>query len=128
MAFRARSIGKTSLFKGESSGENAFTLVIGDNGCGKTQLLLDICNYYQMMYGNLLSSESADISVIRRDYFNQNFKWEAIEKAFGHSVPQKLICASTSQFEKFAENWKLKNDFVQGGYYALRDPLITSPK
>ncbi|MDA0098413.1 ATP-binding protein [Vibrio sp. ART SEL2] len=118
MAFRARIIGDTSLFKGESSAENAFTIVIGDNGCGKTQLLLDICNYYQMLFGELLGSKSADIRVIRRDYFKQDFKWGAIEKAFEHQIPQKLICASTSQFEKFAENWKLKNDFVQGGYYA----------
>ncbi|CAH0536850.1 hypothetical protein VMF7928_00741 [Vibrio marisflavi CECT 7928] len=118
MAFRARTIGNTSLYKGENSAENAFTLVIGDNGCGKTQLLLDICNYYQMLYGELLNSESADISIIRREYFNQNYKWGAIEKAFGQQVPQKLICASTSQFEKFNENWRLKNDFVQGGYYA----------
>jgi len=118
MAFRARTIGNTSLFEGKSSAENAFTLVIGDNGCGKTQLLLDICNYYQMLYGELLKSESADIRVLRRDYFSQNFKWDVVEKVFGYQIPQKLICASTSQFEKFVENWKLKNDFVQGGYYA----------
>ncbi|HHC7201438.1 TPA: hypothetical protein ACN4AY_004368 [Vibrio parahaemolyticus] len=118
MAFRARTIGDTSLFNGENSAENAFTIVIGDNGCGKTQLLIDICNYYQMLFGELLNSKSADIRVIRRDYFKQDFKWGAIEKAFEHQIPQKLICASTSQFEKFAENWRLKNDFVQGGYYA----------
>ncbi|HCH1718655.1 TPA: ATP-binding protein [Vibrio parahaemolyticus] len=117
MAFRARTIGDTSLFNGENSAENAFTIVIGDNGCGKTQLLIDICNYYQMLFGELLNSKSADIRVIRRDYFKQDFKWGAIEKAFEHQIPQKLICASTSQFEKFAENWRLKNDFVQGGYY-----------
>lgn len=118
MAFRARTIGDTSLFNGQNSAENAFTIVIGDNGCGKTQLLIDICNYYQMLFGELLNSKSADIRVIRRDYFKQDFKWGAIEKAFEHQIPQKLICASTSQFEKFAENWRLKNDFVQGGYYA----------
>ncbi|WP_394201582.1 AAA family ATPase [Shewanella waksmanii] len=118
MAFRARKIGNTSLFEGKSSAENAFTLVIGDNGCGKTQLLLDICNYYQMLYGELLRSNSADIKVLRRDYYNQNFKWDIVEKAFGYEIPQKLICASTSQFEKFTEDWKLNNDFVQGGYYA----------
>lgn len=118
MAFRARTIGDTSLFNGQNSAENAFTIVIGDNGCGKTQLLIDICNYYQMLFGELLNSKSADIRVIRRDYFKQDFKWGAIQKAFEHQIPQKLICASTSQFEKFAENWRLKNDFVQGGYYA----------
>ncbi|HHX8716641.1 ATP-binding protein [Vibrio alginolyticus] len=118
MAFRARTIGDTSLFRGENSAENAFTLVIGDNGCGKTQLLLDICNYYQMLFGEVLNLKSSDISVIRQDYFKQNFNWSTIERTFKHPVPQKLICASTSQFEKFAENWKLKNDFIQGGYYA----------
>ena len=42
MGFRARNIGSIKLFNGIDNEKHAFTVVVGDNGSGKTELLLDI--------------------------------------------------------------------------------------
>ncbi|MGI2788591.1 AAA family ATPase [Vibrio fluvialis] len=55
---------------------------------------------------------------MRRDYFLGHSPWDAIERIIDSRLPHKLICASTSQFEKFSENWRLRGDFIQGGFYA----------
>ncbi|MFB2677600.1 AAA family ATPase [Shewanella xiamenensis] len=98
--------------------ENAFTVIIGNNGCGKTQLLVDTCVYYQEMYSRVLSSDSPHIATVVRDLKEYSAEWSLLEERFGHALPKRLIAASTSQFEKFPLRWKNKKDILQNGFYA----------
>ena len=53
MGFRSRKIGNTKLFAGVNNEKHAFTVVVGDNGSGKTELLLDIFRKYYSKYAEL---------------------------------------------------------------------------
>jgi predicted ATPase len=118
MGFRAKKVGKKDLYRGVNSNANAYTLIIGDNGCGKTTLLVDICNYYQKVYGDILHSEDMYLNTAVQKAKNNASKWGDVEFEYGELIPRKLICASTSQFEKFVETKRFFNDFISGGFYA----------
>ncbi|MCS6101189.1 AAA family ATPase [Shewanella baltica] len=118
MGFRVNTISNHQLWNMKSTDENAFTVIIGNNGCGKTQLLVDTCVYYQEMYSRVLASDSPHIATVVRDVKEQSAEWSLLEERFGHALPKKLISASTSQFEKFPLRWKNKKDILQNGFYA----------
>lgn len=118
MGFRVNTIAGHQLWDMEPTEENAFTVIIGSNGCGKTQLLVDTCIYYQEMYSQLLISDNPRIATAVRDVKEYSAKWSLLGERFGLPLPRKLIAASTSQFEKFPLRWKNKRDILQNGFYA----------
>ena len=120
MGFRAKRVGKRCVFSGIASDENAYTIVIGDNGCGKTQLLVDICNYYQKCFADVAYSLDATVYSATKDFMRHptDYNWERVVGEYGRSIPRKLICASTSQFEKFSHDWRMRKDFVSKGFYS----------
>jgi len=119
MGFRVNKIRHHDLFRGENNSDNAFTIIIGNNGCGKTQLLVDTCNFYQKAYGDIFTAKQGSISTIAH-YIKNNVSdsWGMAERELGYSLPKKIIAASTSQFEKFPEKWHRKWDPTNGGFYA----------
>ncbi|WDY55195.1 AAA family ATPase [Vibrio fluvialis] len=118
MGFRVNTIANHQLWDLEPTEENAFTVIIGNNGCGKTQLLVDTCIYYQEMYSQLLISDDPYIATAVRDVKEHSAKWSLLGERFGLPLPRKLIAASTSQFEKFPLRWKNKRDIQHNGFYA----------
>lgn len=118
MGFQARKVGDKSLYKGDVTDSNVYTLVIGENGCGKTRLLIDIYNYYLMSYSEVIDSNKPAVFTALHNYRLYGYAWRNVEQAYGHAIPHKLICASTSQFEKFSPNKRLKKDFKDNGFYA----------
>ncbi|MCA2015627.1 ATP-binding protein [Vibrio tritonius] len=118
MGFRVNTITNRQLWDKDSTEDNAFTVIIGNNGCGKTQLLVDTCVYYQEMYSRLLNSDSPHIATAVRDVKYHLADWSLLEDRFRHPLPRKLIAASTSQFEKFPLRWKNKKDILPNGFYA----------
>lgn len=118
MGFRVNTIANHELWGLEPTEENAFTVIIGNNGCGKTQLLVDTCTYYQEMYSQLLNSDKPNVATAVRDVKEYYAPWSLLGERFGLPLPRKLIAASTSQFEKFQQRWKNKNDIQHNGFYA----------
>ncbi len=118
MGFRVNIIANHELWDLEPTEENAFTVIIGNNGCGKTQLLVDTCTYYQEMYSLLLNSDKPHVATAVRDVKVYSAPWSLLGERFGLPLPRKLIAASTSQFEKFQQRWKNKNDIQHNGFYA----------
>ncbi|WP_029839469.1 AAA family ATPase [Vibrio parahaemolyticus] len=120
MGFRVKRIRQHVLWDKDDDDRNAFTVIIGNNGCGKTELLIDTCNQYQSYYASALREKhyhlATAVHYLREDFSLHN--WKMVESEFGHRLPQKLIAASTSQFEKFIEKWSVKNDVVPTGFYA----------
>ncbi|EJG0325269.1 ATP-binding protein [Vibrio parahaemolyticus] len=118
MGFRVNKIREHILWEKENDESNAFTVLIGNNGCGKTELLKDTCNYYQSLYVEALASRRQNVSSAVY-YVKENLSlWPIIGKEFKHPIPRKLIAASTSQFEKFQDSWKTKRDIIPNGFYA----------
>ncbi len=100
MGFRARNIGSIKLFNGIDNEKHAFTVVVGDNGSGKTELLLDIYRKYYSKYAELYKPQTqTGKDKLRR--LNDRSDYETLRLIFGAEFPQKVICASTSQFERF---------------------------
>lgn len=101
-----------------SDNSNAFTVIIGTNGCGKSELLKDTCNYYLELYAQTITSKNRNIfSAVH--FAKEDIKhWSAIETEINHSLPRKLIAASSSQFEKFDAHWRHSSDFLVNGFYA----------
>lgn len=118
MSFRVNSISNHQLWDLSPTEDNAFTVIIGNNGCGKTQLLVDICNYYQEIYSQILISNDTRIATAVRDVKGSYAKWNLLGERFGVPLPTKLIAASTSQFEKFPLRWKNRRDIISNGFYA----------
>ncbi|TOO93571.1 ATP-binding protein, partial [Vibrio parahaemolyticus] len=97
MGFRVNKIREHILWEKENDESNAFTVLIGNNGCGKTELLKDTCNYYQSLYVEALASRRQNVSSAVY-YVKENLSlWPIIGKEFKHPIPRKLIAASTSQ-------------------------------
>lgn len=127
MGFRVNTIANHELWHLGSTEENAFTVIIGNNGCGKTQLLVDTCAYYQEMYSQLLNSNKPNVATAVRDVKEYSAQWSLLGERFGLPLPKKLIAASTSQFEKFQQRWKNKKDIQQNGFYAYVGSKPYSP-
>lgn len=105
MGFRARNIGSIKLFNGIDNEKHAFTVVVGDNGSGKTELLLDIYRKYYSKYAELYKPQTqTGKDKLRR--LNDKSDYETLRLIFGAEFPQKVICASTSQFERFQSEFK----------------------
>lgn len=120
MGFRVKNVRNHVLWDKENDDRNAFTVIIGNNGCGKTELLIDTCNQYHSYYTSALLDKGTHVAsafhYLRQDFSSQN--WKAVEREYGHRLPRKLIAASTSQFEKFKDSWSVRNDVVPSGFYA----------
>ncbi|WGY45683.1 hypothetical protein [Vibrio sp. ABG19] len=127
MGFRVNTIANHELWHLGPTEENAFTVIIGNNGCGKTQLLVDTCAYYQEMYSQLLNSDKPNVATAVRDVKEYSAQWSLLGERFGLPLPRKLIAASTSQFEKFQQRWKNKKDIRQNGFYAYVGSKPYSP-
>lgn len=120
MGFRVNKVRNHILWNKESDERNAFTVIIGNNGCGKTELLIDACNQYHSYYTNTFYERNVHVSSAIH-YLSEDFSllnWRILERECGYRMPRKLIAASTSQFEKFRENWSVKDDVVPNGFYA----------
>lgn len=77
--------------KSSSSSQNIFTIIVGKNGTGKSRLLREIAiDYLRPKGGN---KKFADVA-------SSEFEWRTgqMEKSVD---PSKLICVSTSPFDKF---------------------------
>ena len=118
MGFQVRRICDKELFTGKNTNENVYTLLIGNNGCGKSHLLVDISNYYRKLYSDVVCSQDIDLHTTYKQYLEGYQSWDCIIRVLGSSIPKKLICASTSQFEKFCPEWRLKKDLKVGGFYS----------
>lgn len=120
MGFRVKKVREHVLWNKEDDERNAFTVIIGNNGCGKTELLIDTCNKYHCYYTNVLLDKHTHVAsavhYLKEDFSSHN--WKTVEREYGHRIPRKLIAASTSQFEKFEANWSIPNDVVPSGFYA----------
>ncbi|HCH0394464.1 TPA: ATP-binding protein [Vibrio parahaemolyticus] len=120
MGFRVKKVRNHVLWDKENDDRNAFTVIIGNNGCGKTELLIDTCNKYHSYYTSALLDKDTHVAsavhYLREDFSPHN--WKTVEREYGHRLPRKLIAASTSQFEKFKANWSVRNDLVPSGFYA----------
>lgn len=120
MGFRVKKVRNHVLWNKEDDDRNAFTVIIGNNGCGKTELLIDTCNKYHNYYASALLDRSTHVASAVH-YLRENFSpynWKSVEREYGHRLPRKLIAASTSQFEKFRANWSIRDDVVPSGFYA----------
>ncbi|KFJ10932.1 AAA ATPase domain protein [Delftia acidovorans] len=74
------------------SGSNAFTIIVGKNGTGKSRLL-------RSMVLGLLSKFSSPITLDREDKL---LELNSTRGTLDHNnLPQKIICVSTSPFDKF---------------------------
>lgn len=120
MGFRVKKVRNHVLWDKEDDDRNAFTVIIGNNGCGKTELLIDTCIKYHNYYTDALLEKDTHVAsavhYLRESLTPSN--WKTVEREYGHCLPRKLIAASTSQFEKFKENWSVRNDVVPSGFYA----------
>ncbi|PTQ16482.1 ATP-binding protein [Vibrio splendidus] len=120
MGFRVNKVRNHVLWNKEDDDRNAFTVIIGNNGCGKTELLIDTCNKYHSYYASALLDKNSHVAsavhYLREDFSPHN--WKSVEREYGHRLPRKLIAASTSQFEKFKANWSIRGDLVPSGFYA----------
>lgn len=118
MGFRVNKISGHTLWEEKCDDSNAVTVIIGNNGCGKTELLKDICNYYQLIYAEALASKNHHVYSALH-YVKENLSlWPLIGQEFNHPIPRKLIAASTSQFEKFQDSWQNKLDIIPSGFYS----------
>ncbi|HDY92275.1 MAG TPA: ATP-binding protein [Pseudoalteromonas sp.] len=106
MGFRSRKIGNTKLFAGVNNEKHAFTVVVGDNGSGKTELLLDIFRKYYSKYAELYKPKTQTGKDRLRWAINNKNEYEILTDILGVELPRKLICASTSQFERFQNDFR----------------------
>ncbi|MEO2268131.1 AAA family ATPase [Pseudoalteromonas sp. YIC-656] len=101
MGFRARKIRNINLFDGPADHHNAFTIVVGDNGSGKTNLLIDTTQYYLTQYDELLNPRTIKERRELKHALRAGGFIAALNLLQTKQLPNKLICASTSQFERF---------------------------
>lgn len=106
MGFRVKKVRNHVFWDKEDDDRNAFTVIIGNNGCGKTELLIDKYNKYHISCTSALLDKdthaASTVHYLREDFLPHN--WKTVEREYGHRLPRKLIAASTSQFEKFKAN------------------------
>jgi len=98
-----------------NANENIFTLVVGKNGTGKSTLLKSIV--IDFLRDNVAPSTLKYLSDISP--YNREFQ---IGKLAYNEVPTKVICASTSPFDKFPVPRK-NQDITYYSYLGLRGLL-----
>ncbi|KAA1206293.1 ATP-binding cassette domain-containing protein [Vibrio cholerae] len=103
MSFVARKCRDTTLFQGVNVSENKFTVIIGKNGCGKSNLLKNLCNQYEeLFYQNYCQLKNERPQWVSAYYAeSHNALIDFVVSKADTLLPSKIIACSTSPFDQF---------------------------